>query len=179
MIYLFLANGFEEMETIIPIDIIRRAKIGLITVGIGSKIIVGAHNLVVTADIEDKEVVLGKPDMIILPGGDVGANNLAESSLVKSAISYCNAEHRYIAAICAAPAIIGKMGLLRGKEATCYPGYESQLIGAKLSHKSVCVDDNIITSKGPGTAIEFALKLVELITNSATSINIKEDILAD
>lgn len=163
MIYVFLANGFEEMEALAPIDLLRRAEKKVVTVGVGGKVITGAHGIPVTADITESELVLGgELEMIVLPGGMPGTLNLEKSEVVQTAVDFCMDREIYIGAICAAPSILGHKGLLEGKEAIAYPGFETQLTGAVISDQAVCQSGNIVTAKGAGAAVEFGLKLVEL-----------------
>lgn len=170
MIYAFLANGFEEIEAITIIDILRRAEKEVITVGIGDNIIRGAHGMVVVADTQDNMIELDdKLEMIFLPGGMPGTLNLERSAVVQSAIDYCVENDKYIAAICAAPSILGHKGILDGKKACCYPGFEQELKGADVNYDAVNADGRIVTSRGAGTAIKLALKLVELFTSPERS----------
>lgn len=156
MIYVFLAQGFEEIEGLTPVDLLRRCELDVITVGIGGSIIRGSHNIPVFCDIQDNELVLDKNiEMIILPGGMPGAINLESSKKVQEAIDFCISENIPIAAICAAPSILGHKGILEGKKAVCFEGFESQLKGATVLDDSVCVDGNIITARGAGVALEF------------------------
>lgn len=166
MIYVFLANGFEEIEALVPVDLLRRCELDVVTVGIDSQIIKGSHGISVITDIDDKQIVLNDDiDMIILPGGMPGTLNLENNNSVQNAIDFCIENDKYIAAICAAPSILGHKGLLSGKIATCFPGFETQLTGAKVSSDLVVVDGKIVTAKGAGAAMKFALKLCELITD--------------
>ena len=166
MVYVFLANGFEEIEALATIDILRRAELSVSTVGVGGKIIVGAHNIPVIADIVDSEFVYDeRAQMIVLPGGMPGTLNLEKSEIVCDAIVKANEDGKYIAAICAAPSVFGHKGLLQGKKACCFPGFEEQLFGAKSCEDSVVQDGNVITSRGAGTVYEFAHKLVEILVN--------------
>ena len=128
---MFIANGFEEIEALCPLDLLRRADLEVKTVGIGGKEICGSHGITVLTDIEDKEYSDPSPDMIILPGGMPGTTNLEASCTVNEAISTAVKNNTYIAAICAAPMILGKKGLLNGKTAVCFPGFEEYLQGAK------------------------------------------------
>ncbi len=161
---LFLAKGFEEIEALGTVDILRRAQIEIDTVSITDyNIVTGAHNIAVTADKTFNDTDFGHYDMLILPGGMPGAKNLNEHIDLKNLITEFNSKGKYIAAICAAPMILGGMGLLEGKRATCYPGFEAELIGAKITGDNVVVDNNIITGKGPGLVFDFGLRLVELL----------------
>lgn len=180
MVYMFLANGFEEIEALCPLDLLRRANIEVTTVGIGSEVIRGAHNITVHADIVDVMFSDSNPEMIILPGGMPGAKNLDESRIVDTAIKIANKKGAYIAAICAAPFILGKRGLLSGKSATCYPGFEDELEGANIINDSgVVVDGNIITAKGMGVAQKFGLTLVSLLRGNQVAEKINKSIQSE
>lgn len=171
MIYLFLADGFEEMEALAPVDILRRAGLDVKTVGVTGKTVTGSHKISVTADMIADSVRYDDMDMVILPGGLPGTNHLEDSKLVKRAVTYCFNNDKYIAAICAAPRILGHMGVLDGKNATCYPGNENALTkgGANFTGESVVVDGKVITGKGAGVAVKFALKIVEVLTSKETA----------
>ncbi len=169
MIYLFLAEGFEEIEAIATVDVLRRAGCDLSTVGIGGKRIIGAHNIQVIADLEENDVSFSAIDMVILPGGGEGTKRLDESSFVRSAVQYCADHRKPIAAICAAPSVLGHMGLLRDYEATCFPGYEDELNAKRVTGAPVCVSGDIITARGAGVTVEFALKIVEVLYGAEKS----------
>lgn len=174
MIYVFLANGFEETEAIAPIDILRRSELDVTTVGIGEDVIVSSHGIAVIPDITEVEFVPSDDiDMIVLPGGMPGTLNIEKSRTVQDAIDFCAANDKYIAAICAAPSIIGKKGLLNGKKATCFPGFEQFLLGAEYTGDGVVQDGKIITAKGAGVAIDFGLKLSEILTSETNAKKIK------
>ena len=157
---MYLAQGFEETEAIASLDVIRRGGIDIRTVGVGSKQITGSHNITVVCDIDTEEATFTGLDGIILPGGMPGTLNLDESERVNEAIEFCSANGKLLAAICAAPMIYGKRGLLAGKSAVCYPGFEKYLEGADIPDKYVVTDSNIITSRGMGSAVEFGLAAV-------------------
>lgn len=170
MILAFLANGFEEVEAITVIDVLRRAEKKVITVGIGDNIITGAHGITVVADTYDMLVEFDDElEMVFLPGGMPGTINLEKSAVVQKALEYCNENNKIIAAICAAPSILGHKGLLDGRKACCYPGFEQELEGAEVLYDAVVKDGNIITSRGAGTAMKLALELVKLFTNADRS----------
>ena len=160
MIYMFLANGFEEVEALCPLDLIRRAGLDIKTVGVGGSRITGAHGITVEADMTAEELVDEKPTAVILPGGMPGATNLDASSIVHKALDDANREGALVAAICAAPMILGKRGDLRGKEAICFPGFEDDLEGAILSTAKVACDGHYITAAGMGVALDFGLAIV-------------------
>lgn len=167
MVYVFFADGFEEAEALLPVDVIRRAELEVVTVGIGSCIIKGSHGIRIMTDTDDAQIAMDDSvDMIVLPGGMPGTLNLEKNSTVQSAIDYCIENNKLIGAICAAPSILGRRNLLEGKKATCFPGFEQFLLGAEYTDESVVRDGNIITAKGAGVATQFALKLVEALTNN-------------
>lgn len=174
MIYVFLANGFEETEAIAPVDILRRSELDVVTVGIGEDVVVSSHGIAVIPDITEVEFVpTDDIDMIVLPGGMPGTLNLEKSRTVQDAIDFCIANDKYIAAICAAPSILGRKGLLDGKKATCFPGFEQFLVGAEYTGEGVVQDGKIITAKGAGVAIDFGLKLSEILTTEANAKKIR------
>ncbi len=173
MIYVFLAPGFEEVEAIASVDVLRRAEYQVKTVGIGGKKVTGSHGVEITADIADSEVTTDDMELVLLPGGMPGTLNLEKSPIVQASLDYCVREGKYIAAICAAPSILGRRGDLKGKEAICFPGFESQLHGAKIAESAVCVDGKIITGKGPGVTLAFALKIVEMLSGKPLSEKIR------
>lgn len=180
MIYVFLAQGFEEIEAIAPIDLLRRSGKKVVTVGVGDNIIVGSHNIPVVTDTIAQEIVLDDTlEMIVLPGGMPGTLNLEKNQYVRKAIEYCAENNIYIGAICAAPSILGHMGLLNGKTAVCYEGFETQLDGAVIGDTSVAVDGIYITARGAGVAVDFALKLVELTASEQESRRQRNAILCE
>lgn len=183
MVYLFLADGFEEIEAMTPVDVLRRAGIDVVTVGIGGKEITGSHGIRITADITDTEAddqLSGGAsfDMIVLPGGMPGTTNLDKSATVDSFIKAAASSDAYIAAICAAPTILAKRGLLDGKMATCYPGMEDLMTGAEVYASDVILDCNVITARGMGVATEFALQLVECLKGEGTAEDLRRAIVA-
>lgn len=160
MLYMFFADGFEEVEAIAALDVIRRAKIDIASVGVGSKTVTGSHNVTIKTDLDDEEATFTGLEGVILPGGMPGTENLLASDRVNRAIDFCASQNKLVCAICAAPMILGRKGLLEGREAICFPGFESELAGAVISDKYVCRDGNIITAKGMGSAVEFGLAIV-------------------
>ncbi len=178
MVYLFLADGFEEVEALATLDFLRRADIEVLTVGISDSKIKGSHSITVECDItEDKVVLDNSLEAIILPGGMPGTINLENSETVQKAVKYCLENDIYIASICAAPSILGHIGALKGKEAICYPGFEKELEGATISEKGVVTDGKIITGKAMGYAIEFGAEIVKNIKDSDTAEKIMRAIL--
>ena len=166
MIYVFLAQGFEEIEALTTVDILRRADIKVTTVGVGNKKIIGAHGISVIADVTENEVVIDNIKAVILPGGMPGTINLENNDTVKNSVKYCNDNNLLICAICAAPSILGHMGLLREVKATCFPGFENELTNAFVTNDFVVKDKNIITAKGAGSTIPFALAIVEQLVDA-------------
>ena len=180
MIYMFIAAGFEEIEALCPLDLMRRAGLEVKTVGIGGKDITGAHGITVKTDIADAEYPHdATPEMIFLPGGMPGTLNLANSDTVINAISSAKERNAYIAAICAAPSILGDMGLLSGKNAVCYPGFEDRLTGATIPNQKVVLDGNVLTAKGMGAALEMGLKIVEIFCGKTAAEDLCHAVIAD
>ena len=162
--YIFLADGFEEIEALAPLDILRRACIEAETVSISDEIeVVGSHGLRVLCDTTIDLISPELAELLILPGGMPGSDNLAASEELAEILTKHNAENKWIAAICAAPYVLGELNILNGKQATCYPGYEDRLLGAEFVNKSVVVSQNVITGNGAGAAIRFAFKIVEVL----------------
>ena len=180
MIYMFLADGFEEVEALCPLDILRRAGLEVTTVGVGGKdTIAGSHGIIVQADIPDVMYRDSAPDMIILPGGMPGSTNLDESKTVDAALRVAAKKGAFLCAICAAPLVLGKRGYLEGKKAVCYPGFEKYLSGATVSSDETVVrDGNVITAKGMGAAFEFGLELVRALKDDKTAETIKASVFA-
>jgi len=173
----FLANGFEEMEALGTVDILRRGGIEVTTVSITTDpVVIGAHNVPVTADTTLNNALLNDADALILPGGMPGASNLNDSETVKEALLGQYREGRIVAAICAAPMVLGGLGLLKGRKATCYPGFEERLFGAKVSPKGVVTDGNITTATGMGVATRFGLELVRLLRGAEAADRIASGI---
>lgn len=168
MIYLFLANGFEEIEALATLDVLRRAELEVVTVGVGSKTITGSHHITVTTDLEEREVLTGNMDMIILPGGMPGTLNLK--------IPHCGGQYSvlrrqrpaYGCHLCSAFGS-GPYGTSPREKAVCFPGFEQELEGAQLAEGFVCRDGNIITGKGAGAAIDFGLEIVRMLTDDETA----------
>ncbi len=180
-VYLFLADGFEEVEAITPIDMLRRAGADVVSVSINdTKKVVGAHNIEITADAVIDSTDFTDADMIILPGGSPGFVNLANCKKVIDTIDFCDKNDKLIAAICGAPAaVLGANGFLKDKRATCYPSMEDELCAKRLHNGAVCVDGNYITSKSAGTAMSFALVLVGQLFGETVANNLKKSIVLD
>ena len=176
--FIFLAEGFEEIEAIAPIDILRRAELDVVTVSISySKTVTGAHGIKVEADQLFTETTFGENDYYVLPGGYDGMLNLSAHQGVNELLKKQHSEGKKLAAICASPSVLGKLGILEGKEAICYPGFEGKLTGAVISKKSVVEDGNVITGKGPGVAVQFALKIVESLKGKETANQVADGLM--
>jgi len=178
MVYVHLANGFEEVEALTAIDLLRRAGIEVKSVSItGNKRVMGTHDIPVEADILYEEANYEECEMIVLPGGLPGADYLGEHEGLVNHIR-CFAENdKYLAAICAAPQVFGAQGVVEGKKATIYPGMESCLKGALPQDEIVVQDGKIITSMGPATAMPFALKLIEVLKGKEASESVANGLL--
>lgn len=170
MVYVFLAKGFEEIEALTVVDCLRRAEVETCTVGIGGKIIAGSHNIPVFCDLDESEISLDEGlEAVVLPGGMPGTVNLEANSSVRSAVEYCCDGEIPVCAICAAPSILGHMGLLKGKKACCFPGFENELHGACIVSDFVCEDGNIITAKGMGSALLFSHSIIAKLRDVKTA----------
>lgn len=177
MFYCFLAEGFEEIEAITTVDMLRRADVEVMTVAVNGdsdNTVKGAHGIPVKADINTDNVDFENIEGIILPGGMPGTVNLETSENVMKALDYCVANDLYIFAICAAPQILGHKGLLEGKVATCYPGFETELKGAVLSTLPAVKDGKIVTAKGPGATVDFASEIIKELKSESIASALKE-----
>lgn len=178
MVYMFLADGFEEIEALCVLDFLRRAGVETKTVGISGKTATGSHKIPVICDIEASSLTGNEDfDMIILPGGLPGATNLDESPLVNKFIEKAVSQDKFIAAICAAPFILGKRGILNGKRACCYPGFEKELIGANVSYDGCVRDGKIITARAMGKSHDFALEIIEALCGREVRENLAKSVL--
>ena len=161
MLYMFLAEGFEETEAIGALDVIRRAGIEIKTVSIGDMLVCGAHGVSVKADILKDEIDASQMSGVIVPGGMPGTTNLQKDEVVQNALALCMDKGLLVGAICAAPMILGEGGFLKGKNAVCYPGFEKHLSGATIKSDLCVTDGNIITAKGAGAAMIFGGAIVD------------------
>lgn len=177
-VLVLLADGFEEIEAVVCIDILRRAGLKTITASLNKKSVRGSHNIEIQADLRLGDFP-GLPDVLVLPGGSVGSKNLASSQKAAYIIKKCNDDGKIIAAICAAPAVVlFPLGILDGKKATCFPAEKNKLRHtAVYVDKTVVVDGNIITGQGAGTALQFALKIVEILKGAKTANTIKQAVI--
>ena len=175
MIAVFLANGFEEIEALATVDILRRAGLQVTTVGVGTAMPVGAHNISVATDVSVNELPVDALRAIILPGGMPGTLNLEKSAVVQQAVCFAMEHNLPVGAICAAPSILGHAGYLANRKATCYPGFEADLQGAVLCD-GVVTDGNITTACGAGVAVDFALELVSRLVSVEKAEEIRRGI---
>ncbi len=176
MVYMLLADGFEDVEALAPLDFLRRADVEIQTVAIAGESATSSHGVTVKCDISADQMNLDAMQMLILPGGAPGYKNLDESPVFEKALTAAVEKGCGIAAICASPTLLGKRGLLKDRVATCYPGMEGEMGGAVLSGQPVCVDGPFVTSRSAGTAIDFALALVAVLCSNKKAMEIREQI---
>ncbi|MEE1219077.1 MAG: DJ-1 family glyoxalase III [Ruminococcus sp.] len=175
MFYMFLADGFEETEALATLDVMRRAGLNVQTVGVTGDFVTGSHNIIVKSDIDFDKISMTDIEGAVLPGGMPGTTNLESDSRVIDCVKYCFDNNKIVAAICAAPSILGHLGMLKGKKATCFPGFESSLEGAEHTGAHAEADGNVITGKGAGCAIEFGYEIVK----KAVSKEIADKVISD
>jgi len=174
----FLAEGFEEIEGLTVVDLLRRAGIDTVTVSVGDTVrVTGSHGISVEADCLLKQAKAGEADLLVLPGGMPGTKNLAACEALTELLKKSDGRGQRVAAICAAPSVLGELGLLEGKKAVCYPGFEEKLRKAAVGKEAVVTDGRITTSRGMGTAIAFGLELISLLRGKETSEKVRESIL--
>jgi protein deglycase len=179
-IYVHFAEGFEEIEAITPVDVLRRAGCEVTMVSVtGNKQVRSSRGLVVVTDKLLEDMSYSDVDMIVLPGGMPGSKNLDNHEGLKAKILEVNKSGKWVAAICAAPMVLGHLGILKGKKATCFPGNEPDLAGATCTGNSVEVDGNIITAKGAGVSIKFSLALAEALVGKAIANEVKEKMMVE
>lgn len=174
MVYLMLVDGFEDIEALEVLDILRRAGIDVKTVGVFDKEVTSSHNVTVFADISFDEIDVNKTEMIILPGGP-GHTLYEKSAELIEIIRYLADNEVYISAICAAPSVIGKMGLLKNRKFTCYPGFEEFCEGGLFTDKKAVCDGKFITGKGPGAAADFGFMIVETLKNCSEAEKVRKE----
>ncbi len=178
IIYVFLATGFEEIEALVPIDIFKRAGFDVKTVSIhGMRYVESTHGIMIKADLVLREVDFSNADMLVLPGGMPGAEELSQCNKLNNVLIEHDKRGGLIGAICAAPMVLGKLGLLKKHRATCYPGFESFLEGATYTAADVEVDRNITTAYGPGAAFDFGFTLLSQLTESSVVEQVKRGMM--
>ena len=170
-VYVFLANGFEDVEALIPVDVLRRGGVEVVTVSVtgDSQVVETAHRVQVVADEMFEDCDFSDADLLMLPGGMPGASNLNNHEGVRQALLKQHAAGKRVAAICAAPLVLGGLGILRGKRATCYPGFEQTLEGATYTGDLFTVDGNVTTGEGPAAAFPFAYELLSQLKDADTA----------
>lgn len=177
-VYMFIASGSEEIESLIPVDIFRRGGIEVKTVSTtGSELIEMSHGVVIKADMKFEDADFNDADLLMLPGGLPGATNLNEHEGVRKALLEQYNKGKLVAAICAAPLVLGSIGILKGKRATCYPGFEKYLEGAEYTHELCTVDGNVVTGEGPAATLPYAYKLLAMLTSEQTSHSVAEGMM--
>lgn len=175
---IFMADGCEEIEGLTVVDLVRRAGIEIEMISVsGEKTVTGSHKIAFQTDVSKADADYASYDGIVLPGGMPGTTNLMEDDTVNRVIKEFATSGKLVAAICAAPSVLGNAGLLEGKKATCYPGVEGKLTGADFVTDPVAKDGNIITSRGLGTAIEFAAEIVAYLLDESTAKSLKESVV--
>ena len=176
-VYVFLADGFEDVEALIPVDVLRRGGVDVVTVSVmaDSQLVESAHGVQLLADALFGDCDFSDADLLLLPGGMPGAQNLYDHEGVRQAVLRQHADGRLVAAICAAPAVVlGQLGILKGLQATCYPGFEQLLQGATYTGALCTIDGHVITAEGPAAAFPFAYALLALLTDDETSHRVAE-----
>lgn len=177
-VYEFLATGFEEIEALIPLDIMRRGGVDFQTVSItGSLMVETSHGVTIKADLLFEEADLSDADLLMLPGGLPGATNLNEHAGLKKALVEQAKQGKLVAAICAAPLVLGGLGLLNGRQATCYPGFEKYMAGADYTHELYTVDGNIITGEGPAATLPYAYTLLSMLKSKAAADDVADGMM--
>jgi len=176
--FIFLAEGFEETEAITIVDLLRRASIDVTIVSVTGTILVkGSHSISILTDALFEEIDFSHAELLILPGGMPGSTHLADHKGLNDLLQHHNKKNKFIAAICAAPTVLGKLDILQNRNAICYPGFEMDLIGANIVDKTLIQDTNIITAKGPGYAIDFGLYLIQLLKGDEKSKEVADHFL--
>lgn len=181
MVFVLLADGFEEVEAICPIDVLKRGGCDVMTVGVTGKNVTGSHGITVSADISGDEAEAALKaffcEMLVLPGGMPGTKNIDSWQMTDAFIEAAERSDGVLAAICAAPSVLGKRGKLKGKKACCFPGFEDALIGAEITSDDVSVDGRIITSRGAGCAMKFALALLSSLKGDKESDRVARSVI--
>lgn len=175
---IFLATGFEEIEALAVVDLLRRAQVQIDMVSItGEKKVIGSHRITVETETVLNRVNFDAYDMLILPGGMPGTLNLEACEEFMTQVEAFYEQKKWLAAICAAPSILGHKNMLQGRVACCYPGFEKDLLGANVSYEAVCVDGKIVTARGMGCAVDFGLKIVEILLGEEASRDLAQKII--
>lgn len=171
------ATGFEEVEALSVVDVLRRGQVDIQMVGIENHKVTGAHQITIEMDTILEAIDPQQVDMIILPGGGMGTQNLKACKRLTEILKEAKENKKWLAAICAAPSVLGQIGLLKGEKAVCYPGFEQELLQAEVGQEKVVVSHQIVTATGAGTALEFALKLLEIIKGKEVAETVRRNML--
>lgn len=174
----YFATGYEEIEALSVVDVLRRGGVEAIMVGVDGKTVVSAHKVSINMDMTLDEVNHDEIDMMVLPGGGLGTKNLAANNIIAHHLKEFKAQGKWIGAICAAPSVLGGLGLLQGEKATCYPGFEEQLLECTHVNDRVVVSGHIITGIGPAASLEFGYKILELLKGKEAADKVSEGMLA-
>ena len=175
--YVFLAEGFEEVEALTPVDILRRGGVTGKTVGIGAKTVTGSHGIPVVCDIAEEDVIPEEIDLMVLPGGIPGTPNLGASLTIQEGLAYAAQEDLWVGAICAAPSVLGENGLLHGRKYTCYPGFENdEKYHGTYTAAPLQQDGKIVTANGAGNAMTFALYLLAALQGEEKALEVARSI---
>lgn len=169
MVYIILGTGFEDIEAVAPCDILRRGGVEVQLAGIGGLEITGSNGVTVKADLTVEELDLDAMEMIVLPGGMGGVHSILGSETALNAVRYAYENGRYVAAICAAPMVLAKLGITEGRRAVCYPGLEPEMGGAQMQDAAAVRDGRLLTGRGPGAALDFGLLLLETLKDAETA----------
>lgn len=173
----YFGTGYEEIEALAVVDILRRGNVEVTMVGVNGNSVISSRGVSINMDQTIDEVDHSTIDMMVLPGGVPGVNHLEENPILIEQLKLFKMQNKWLAAICAAPSILGKCGLLEGEVATCYPGYEKYLLGCHYKEDGVVVSNHIVTGKGAGYSISFALKLLEIIKGESIASKVREGML--
>ena len=178
MVCVFLADGFEEIEAVTAVDILRRGGVNVKTVGCGSQVITGSHGIKIVCDMTDLQVEEKEVTGCVIPGGKAGVLKLIENETVKKLVRICLEGGLVTGAVCAGPLLLNSMGLLRGRHILCYPTLEKEMVGAIIEDGAVSIDLNLITGRGPGASQEFAYALLEALSSRKRADEVRRDIEA-
>lgn len=180
MVYVHFAEGFEEIEAISVVDVLRRAKIPVKMISVtGNKLVKGSHGIQVVTDVLFEEVNYDEAEMLVLPGGLVGTNNLKAHKGLEERLLQFKKDGKWLGAVCAAPSVLGDLGILKGEKATCYPGFEDHLKGAVHVYDPAVISGSVVTGRGAGPAIKFALKIVEALRGVELANDVAKKMLVD
>ncbi len=177
-VIMLFAEGFEEVEALMTVDLLMRGGVGVKMVSVdGEELVAGSHGITIRTDMSLAEVCPEELDAVIIPGGMPGTLNLGESNAVTGLLKQMHKAGKIVGAICAAPSVLGACGILQGRRATCFPGFEDKLTGARFVDEMAVVDGNVVTSRGLGTSMEFGFALLEQLVSKETAEKVREQIV--